>query len=138
MLKGESEDSKVKYLRPQGVTACKRFKIEKDGRSVETKPLLLTFDKVNVPESLKIFYRIVHDDVYVPNPLRCFNCQRYVHHENNCPENQGFVFENCGVDGHAHHTNLCKNPTKCVNCGKDYPLKSDICKVCMKDKAVMK
>ena len=29
MLKGESEDSIVEYLRPQGVTACKRFKIEK-------------------------------------------------------------------------------------------------------------
>ena len=29
MLKGESEDNIVDYLRPQGVTACKRFKIKK-------------------------------------------------------------------------------------------------------------
>ena len=29
MLKGESEDSIVEYLRPQGVTGCKRFKIKK-------------------------------------------------------------------------------------------------------------
>ena len=28
MLKGESEDSIVGYLRPQGVTGCKRFKIK--------------------------------------------------------------------------------------------------------------
>ena len=39
MLKGESEDNIVDYLRPQGVTACKRFKKKKkkkDGKSVET------------------------------------------------------------------------------------------------------
>ena len=75
MLKGESEDSIVEYLRPQGVTGCKRFIIKKEGQSVETNTLLLTFDRVNVPKSLKIFYRVVPVDVYVPNPLRCFKVQ---------------------------------------------------------------
>ena len=42
MLKGESEDSIVEYLRPQGVTGCKRLKIKKEGQSVETNTLLLT------------------------------------------------------------------------------------------------
>ena len=41
MVKGESEDSIVEYLRPQGVTGCKRFKIKKEGKSVETNTLLL-------------------------------------------------------------------------------------------------
>ena len=54
MLKGESEDSIVEYLRPQGVTGCKRFKIRKEGQSVERNTLLLTFDRVNIPKSLKI------------------------------------------------------------------------------------
>ena len=40
MLKGESEDNIVEYVRPQGVTACKRFKIKKDGNLVETNTLL--------------------------------------------------------------------------------------------------
>ena len=110
MLKGESEDSIVEYLRPQGVTGCKRFKIKKDGRLVETSTLLLTFDRVNAPKSLKIFYRVVPVDVHVPNPLRCFNCQRFGHHENNCPEDLGSVCDNCGADGHARHTSQCKNP----------------------------
>ena len=138
MLKGESEDNIVEYLRPQGVTACKRFKIKKDGNLVETNTLLLTFDRVNVPKSLKIFYRVVPVDVYIPNPLRCFNCQRFGHHENNCTEDPGSVCENCGADGHAHQTSQCKNPTKCINCGKGHSPKSNTCETWLKEKAIMK
>ena len=137
MFKGESEDTIVEYLRPQGVNGCKRFKIKK-GQSVETNTLLLTFDRVNVPKSLKIFYRVVPVDVYIPNPLRFFNYQRFGHHENNCSEDLGSVCENCGADGHAHHTSQCKNPTKCINCGKDHSPKSNICEVWLKEKAIMK
>ena len=134
MLKGESEHSIVEYLRPQGVTEYKRFKSKNEGQSIETNTLLLTFDRVNVPKSLKIFYRVVPVDVYVPNPLRCFNCQRFGHHENNCSEDPGSVCENYGADGHAHHTSQCKNPTKCINCGKDHSPKSNICEVWLKEK----
>ena len=138
VLKGEPEDSIVEYLRPQGVTGCKRFKIKKDGKTVETNTLLLTFNRVNVPKSLRIFYRVVPVDVYVPNPLSCYNCQRFGHHENNCSEDPGSVCENCGADGHAHHTSQCKNPTKCINCGKDHLPKSNTCEVWLKEKAIMK
>ena len=75
MLKRKSEDNIVEYLRPQGVTASKRFKIKKDGNLVETNTLLLTFDRVNVPKSLKIFYRVVQVDVYIQNPLRCLTAR---------------------------------------------------------------
>ena len=85
MLKGEKEAEIVDYLKEQGVTACKRFTIKKDHETVETNTLLLTFNTVNVPKSLKIFYRIVSVDVYVPNPLRWVNWQRFGHHESNCP-----------------------------------------------------
>ena len=122
MLKGEPEDSIVEYLRPQEVTGCKRFKIKKDGKTVETNTLLLTFNRVNVPKSLKIFYNVVPVDVYVPNRLRCFNCQRFGHYEYNCSEDPGSVRENCGED----HTSQCKNPTKCINCGKDHLPKSSL------------
>ena len=76
--------------------------------------------------------------MYVPNPLRCFNCQRFGHHENNCSEDPGSVCENCGADGHAHHTSQCKNPTKCIYCGKDHLPKSNTCEVWLKEKAIMK
>ena len=54
MLKDEKEEEIVEYLKEQGVTACKRFRIKKDHGTVDTNTILLTFNTVNVPKSLKI------------------------------------------------------------------------------------
>ena len=69
MLKHETEENITEYLNTQGVTACKRFKIKKDGNFIETNTLLLTFNTTTLPKSLKIFYRIIPVEVYIPNPL---------------------------------------------------------------------
>ena len=119
-LKGETEENIKYYLQDQGVTAVKRFKIKKGHDLVSTNILLLTFNSVIPPKSLKIFYRIIPVEVYVTNPLRCFNCQRFGHHENNCFVDLGSICERCGMGGHDHHTNHCTNPAQCVNCGKDH------------------
>ena len=40
--------------------------------------------------------------MYIPNPLQCFNCQRFGHHENSCPELPGSVCEKCGMGDFDH------------------------------------
>ena len=75
MLKHETEENITEYLNQQGVTACKRFRIKKDGNLIDTNRLLLTINTTPLPKSLKIFYRIIPVEIYIPNPLRCFNCQ---------------------------------------------------------------
>ena len=137
-LKGESEENIKDYLQDQGVIAVKRFKIRKGHDLVSTNTLLLTFNSVVPPKSLKIFYRIIHVEMYIPNPLRCFNCQRFGHHENNCPVDLGSVCERCGMGGHDYHTNHCTNPAQCVNCGKDHLCRSSDCEVWKKEKEIMK
>ena len=137
-LKGETEQNILEYLKPQGVTAVKRFKIKKGEQLIETNTFLLTFNMITLPKSVRIFYRITPVEIYVPNPLRCFNCQKYNHHEDNCPEDIGSVFENCEMGGHNHLTSRCKNPTKCVNCGKDHPSRSNVCEVWIKEKDILK
>ena len=137
-LKGESDDNIRENLQEQGVTAAKRFKVKRGHDFVDTNMILLTFNSVVPPKTLKIFYRIIPVEMYVPNPLRCFNCQRFGHHENNCPVDIGSVCERCGKGGDDHHTNQCTNPAKCVNCGKDHLSRSSECEVWKKEKEIMK
>ena len=70
MLKHETEENITEYLKTQGVTACKRFIIKKDGNLIETNTLLLTFNTTTLAKSLKHFYRIIPVEIYIPNPLR--------------------------------------------------------------------
>ena len=77
-------------------------------------------------------------DLFVPNPLRCFNCQKFGHHEDKCPVDIGSVCERCGMGNHDHHTNHCKNPTKCVNCGGEHLSRSNECETWKKEKEIMK
>ena len=137
-LKGLPEQEILEYLKDQGVTAVKRFTIKKYQGVIETNTLLLTFNMINVPKNLKIFYRIIPVDIYIPNPLRCFNCQKFSHNENNCPEDIGSVCKNCGVGHYDHLASKCKNPVKCVNCGKDHLSRSNECEIWKKEKEIMK
>ena len=120
------------------MTACKRFTIKKDHETVETNTLLLTFNSVTVPKSIKLFYRIIPVDVYVPNPLWCFNCQRFGHHETNCPVDTGSVCEKCGTGGNDHLTPACKIKPKFVNCGKEHISRSNLCEIWKTEKEIMK
>ena len=136
-MKGETEAYILLYLKPQGVTAVKRFKIRKGEQLIETNTLLLTFNMITLPKSLKIFYLNTTVEIYIPKPLGCFNCPNYNHNEDNCPQDLEAGCENCGMDDHDHLTSCCKNPTKCVNYGKDHPPRSNKCKIWIQEKEIM-
>ena len=137
-LKGESEFAICEYLKNQGAIAAKRFTIKKEHETIETNTILLTFNSVTVPKSLRIFYRIIPVTIYVPNPLRCFNCQRYGHHEGDCPVDYASVCEKCGTGGFDHLESKCPNPVKCVNCGLNHLSRSNVCEVWKKEKEIMR
>ena len=63
---------------------------------------------VKPQKSVKIFYQIIPVEMYVPNPLRCFNCQKFGHYESNCPAGQGSVCERCGSGNNDHQAHQCK------------------------------
>ena len=93
---------------------------------------------VTVPKSLRIFYRIIPVEIYVPNPLRCFNCQRFAHHENNCPVDIGSVCDKCGEGNYSHIPSKCPNPIQCVNCGQNHLSRSSDCEIWKKEKEIMR
>ena len=120
ILRSETEENILEYLKPQGVTHVKRFTIRKNHETINTNTLLLTFNSVVTPKTLKIFYQIIQVELYVPNPLRCFNCQTFGHHESNCPADLGSVCEKCGKGNHDHLTSQCQNKAQCINCGENH------------------
>ena len=84
---------------------------------------------------MSVYKQNIHPSIH---PLRCFNCQRFGHHENGCPEAPGSVCEKCGMGEFDHPTNACKNEAKCVNCHKNHQSKSNQCEIWKKEKEIMK
>lgn len=90
-LKECSGEENIKNLKSQGVATAKRFKVKRDGKLISTNTMLLTFNSIIQPKSLRIFYRVFSVEAYVPNPLRCFICKKLGQHEDNCQQSDGNV-----------------------------------------------
>jgi len=58
--------------------------IQRNNGSVYTNTYILTFDKLQLPEILKIGYLLVRVEQYLPTPLRCTKCQKFGHHATKC------------------------------------------------------
>ncbi|GBM13554.1 hypothetical protein AVEN_68909-1, partial [Araneus ventricosus] len=69
----------LKELQGQGVSHVRRISIRRDGQLLNTKHLILTFDSAKLPEHIKAGYMRLSVRAYIPNPLRCFKCQRFGH-----------------------------------------------------------
>ena len=57
---------------------------------------------------------------FIPNPLRCYKCQKYGHHQNKC--NGRSVCGKCGQKDPDPSIEECKNTHRCTNCGEDHPV----------------
>ena len=91
-----SEADIVMELKDQGVDEVSRFILKKDGKEIKTNTLFVTFCTPTPPPKLKIGYYNVEVKLYIPNPLRCFNCQEF-----------------------GHSRKYCKKQLKCWKCGKE-------------------
>ena len=96
-LGGLDEEEIASELRDQGMLSV-RITIKKVGNIIPTNTYILTFSKPSPPERLGIGYLSVHVDLFIPNPLRCFKCQRYGHGRDSC-KNLPACFR-CGQQGH--------------------------------------
>ncbi|XP_055936860.1 uncharacterized protein LOC129966460 [Argiope bruennichi] len=102
----------AKELKSQGVTHVRRITIRRDGETIETKHHILTFMSPKLPESIYVGYIKRPVRPYIPNPLRCFNCQRFGHSKANC---RGTITcARCAERG--HESQECSAQEKCVNC----------------------
>ncbi|GBN25210.1 hypothetical protein AVEN_114255-1 [Araneus ventricosus] len=71
-------------FQPQGVTNLHGIKIRQNGQLIDTKHLILTFHSPKIPDSVRAGYIKLKVRPYIPNPLRCFKCQRFGHSKASC------------------------------------------------------
>ena len=72
----------------------------------------ITFGLPVLPPTVKCGFLQVRVDTYIPNPLRCFKCQRSGHHKTNCKRD--LACARCGTAG--HEDKKCRLSPHCVNC----------------------
>ncbi|XP_055951568.1 uncharacterized protein LOC129987634 [Argiope bruennichi] len=110
-------------LKPEGVTHVRRITIRRDGQLLPTKHFILTFNNPKLPESVKVGYMKLPVRTYIPNPLRCFQCQRFGHSKASCRGT--LTCARCGEKGHDNQQ--CSAAEKCVNCDGNHSSFSRSC-----------
>ena len=135
-LKGVSEQEILEEMREQGVINVRRIKIRRDGSLKDTNTFVFTFNTSILPKQLKVAFLRVSVDPYIPNPLRCYQCQVFGHHENKCKREE--ICANCGQPKHSADETDCKRPPKCINCKEDHPANSRECQAWHTEKEILK
>ncbi|GBN17569.1 hypothetical protein AVEN_224529-1, partial [Araneus ventricosus] len=132
-LLNESEEKITEELKSQGVIHVRRITIRRDGQLLNTKHLILTFDSNKLPEHIKAGYMRLSVRTYIPNPLRCFKCQRFGHSKTSCRGALTCVL--CAEVG--HESTDCTRTEKCVNCKGEHTSFSRNCFAWKQEKEII-
>ncbi|GBN11439.1 hypothetical protein AVEN_193274-1 [Araneus ventricosus] len=101
----------LKELQGQGVSHVRRISIRRDDQLLNTKHLILTFDSAKLPKHIKAGYMRLSVRTYIPNPLRCFQRQRFGHSKTSCRGT--LTCARCAEVG--HESTNCTRAEKCVH-----------------------
>ena len=122
------------YLAPTGVTSVRRIVNRHTG---PTATLIITFHRNTLPTAVKLGYEYCRVSPFIPNPLRCFVCQKFGHHGKSCTKSQ--VCAKCSSNEHtSSFDSPCSSPAKCSNCSGNHPAFSRSCPVWIQEQQVQK
>lgn len=129
----DCDDAEVlNALSSQGVTSAKRLMTKRNNALEPTNTFVLIFGLPTPPKSLKAAYMRLDVEAYVPNPLRCYNCQHYGHGKATC--NRKAVCAKCSQEG--HQDTECENSPHCANCAGNHSAYSRDCPEWFKQKEI--
>ena len=92
------EEEICQELSSQGVVAVKRFTSKRDGKVISLNTYLLKFNGTSLPSSIRVGPYSIRVDLFIPNPTRCFTCQKFGHGKTQC-RNKLVCFR-CAEEGH--------------------------------------
>lgn len=121
-----TDDEILDGLQDQHVVAIKRFtqRVADSPTRINTQSAILTFNLPQLPEKIHIAFQSCSVRVFIPQPLRCFKCQKSGHGSLKCKSTA--ACGNCAGETHGQGVE-CENPAKCVNCGGNHPAWSRNC-----------
>ncbi|GFY31998.1 uncharacterized protein TNCV_2621351 [Trichonephila clavipes] len=119
-------------MKAQKVCDVRRITIRRDGQVLNTKHLILTFNTPDLPQTVKMAYIRCPVRPYIPNPLRCFQCQRFGHSKTVCRGQP--TCSRCAEVGHDSAD--CKAKERCVNCKGDHSSFSRSCPTWLLEKEI--
>ncbi|CAN7949656.1 unnamed protein product [Ixodes pacificus] len=133
-LLGSPNEEILEGLKNQGVIAVRRITLRRDGQERDTKHRVLTFNSTSVPSVVKAGYLNRKVRPYIPNPRRCFRCQRFGHGSTTCRgkttcakcASNDHPTDNCSSDSHT-----------CVNCRGPHPAYSRSCPKFKQEKEII-
>ena len=125
----------IRELKKQGVTEVKRVSIKKEGKTIETNTYIMQFNTPKIPEKIIVGNVMEWVEQYIPNPLRCYKCQKYGNHKDNCRGRE--MCGKCGQRNPDHHINDFQFPCKWTNCGCDHSVYARSCESWRQEKEVL-
>ena len=111
---------------------CEELKIKKQGNTIKLNTYLITFETPSIPQKLNVGPFRMKVDLYIPNPTRCFQCQKFGHGKQSCRSHAKCY--RCSEDDHDGLT--CDKPIKCANSNLDHMSSSKECPVYLKEKQI--
>jgi len=132
-LKLCTKEEIIEELRPQGVVDSFNITVKSGENRRPTNTFILTFNTPTAPPHINIGYLRVKVNTYVPNPLRCFNCQKFGHGNKFCRSETVC----CRCSG-KHTEEGWENAVKCTNCSRPHMASSKECPVWLQGKEVQK
>ena len=115
-LKNTTREELLTQLKKQGVTDARMVTIKKNGEMIRVNTVILTFNRPTPPATLKVGFERCTVQPYVPSPLRCFKCQQFGHHQDDCSKAK--VCAKCAQPD--HQDTACTSAMKCVNCNGEH------------------
>lgn len=130
----DAEESEIlENLCPQGATEVRRINYSKDGKTLKTGHIVLTFNGTVLPGRTKMGYLTSEVRPYVPNPRRCFACNRYGHSSTSC-RGKHCCAKCCSTN---YESTDCNSPFSCVNFQDDHLAYSRSCPKWQHEKQIL-
>ncbi|XP_064460269.1 uncharacterized protein LOC135370454 [Ornithodoros turicata] len=121
-------------LKDEGVVTARRITMRRNGTEIATKHIVLSFQLHKLPTTIKAGYINCHVRPYIPNPRRCFKCQRFGHGSQVC-RGQATCPKCAGTD---HAAESCEKDVRCANCKGNHPVYSRSCPRWKEEKDILK